>query len=117
MTGFIRPSKSPARSPVLFVPKKDGGLRLCVDYRGLNEITVKNRAPLPLIEEQLFLLRKARIYTKLDLRAAYNLIRIAKGDEWKTAFGTQLGLYEYLVMPFGLANAPAHFQSFINNIF
>ncbi|KAJ1596103.1 hypothetical protein NDA11_005179 [Ustilago hordei] len=115
--GFIRPSKSPARSPVLFVPKKDGGLRLCVDYRGLNEITVKNRAPLPLIEEQLFLLREARIYTKLDLRAAYNLIRIAKGDEWKTAFGTQLGLYEYLVMPFGLANAPAHFQSFINDIF
>ncbi|KAJ1038321.1 hypothetical protein NDA10_007461 [Ustilago hordei] len=102
---------------VLFVPKKDGGLRLCVDYRGLNKITVKNRAPLPLIEEQLFLLRKARIYTKLDLRAAYNLIRIAKGDEWKTAFGTQLGLYEYLVMPFGLANAPAHFQSFINDIF
>ncbi|KAJ1037018.1 hypothetical protein NDA10_001377 [Ustilago hordei] len=115
--GFIRPSKSPARSPVLFVPKKDGGLRLCVDYQGLNEITVKNRAPLPLIEEQLFLLRKARIYTKLDLRAAYNLIRIAKGDEWKTAFGTQLGLYEYLVMPFGLANALAHFQSFINDIF
>ncbi|CCF49973.1 related to retrotransposon nucleocapsid protein [Ustilago hordei] len=115
--GFIRPSKSPAQSPVLFIPKKDGGLRLCVDYRGLNEITVKNRAPLPLIEEQLFLLRKARIYTKLDLRAAYNLIRIAKGDEWKTAFGTQLGLYEYLVMPFGLANALAHFQSFINDIF
>ncbi|KAJ1038221.1 hypothetical protein NDA10_006570 [Ustilago hordei] len=115
--GFIRPSKSPAQSPVLFIPKKDGGLRLCVDYRGLNEITVKNRAPLPLIEEQLFLLRKARIYTKLDHRAAYNLIQIAKGDEWKTAFGTQLGLYEYLVMPFGLANAPAHFQSFINNIF
>ncbi|KAJ1034252.1 hypothetical protein NDA18_001116 [Ustilago nuda] len=109
--GFIRPSKSLARSPVLFVPKKDGGLRLCVDYQGLNKITVKNRAPLPLIEEQLFLLRKARIYTKLDLRAAYNLIWIAKGDEWKTAFGTQLGLYEYLVMPFGLANAPAHFHN------
>ncbi|KAJ1585161.1 hypothetical protein NDA11_001589 [Ustilago hordei] len=101
--GFIRPSKSLARSPVLFVPKKDGGLRLCVDYQGLNEITVKNRAPLPLIEEQLFLLRK--------------VIQIAKGDEWKTAFGTQLGLYEYLVMPFDLANAPAHFQSFINDIF
>ncbi|KAJ1022777.1 hypothetical protein NDA18_005113 [Ustilago nuda] len=115
--GFIRPLKSPARSPVLFVPKKDGGLRLCVDYQGLNEITVKNRAPLPLIKEQLFLLWKARIYTKLDLRAAYNLIWIAKGDEWKTAFSTQLGLYEYLVMPFGLANAPAHFQSFINGIF
>ncbi|SYW82085.1 uncharacterized protein UHO2_00570 [Ustilago hordei] len=115
--GFIRPLKSPARSPVLFVPKKDGGLRLCVDYRGLNEITVKNRALLPLIEEQLFLLQKVKIYSKLDLRAAYNLICIAKGDEWKTAFGTQLGLYEYLVMPFGLANAPAHFQSFINVIF
>ncbi|KAJ1597724.1 hypothetical protein NDA14_002239 [Ustilago hordei] len=115
--GFIRPSKTPARSPVLFVPKKDGGLRLCMDYRSLNEITLKNRAPLPLIEEQLFLLRKAKVYMKLDLRAAYNLIHIAKGDEWKTAFGTQLGLYEYLVMPFSLANAPAHFQSFINHIF
>ncbi|KAJ1035034.1 hypothetical protein NDA18_000637 [Ustilago nuda] len=112
--GFIRPSKSLARSPVLFVPKKDGGLRLCVDYRSLNEITLKNQAPLPLIKEQLFLLQKAKIYTKLDLWAAYNLIRIAKGDEWKTAFGTQLGLYEYLVMPFSLANAPAHFQPFIN---
>ncbi|KAJ1031102.1 hypothetical protein NDA18_002321 [Ustilago nuda] len=72
---------------------------------------------MPLIKEQLFLLQKARIYTKLDLRAAYNLIWIAKGDEWKMAFGTQLGLYEYLVMPFGLANAPAHFQPFINGIF
>ncbi|SNX86557.1 uncharacterized protein MEPE_05266 [Melanopsichium pennsylvanicum] len=109
--------KEPGRSPVLFVPKKDGGLRLCVDYRGLNEVTVKNRAPLPLIEEQLFLLRKAKIYTKLDLKAAYNLVRIANGDKWKTAFGTQLGLYEYLVMPFGLANAPAHFQSLINTIY
>ncbi|KAJ1018176.1 hypothetical protein NDA13_006492 [Ustilago tritici] len=115
--GFIQPSKSPARSPVLFVRKKDGGLRLCVDYQGLNKITVKNQAPLPLIEEQLFLLRKAKIYSKLDLRAAYNLIRIVKGDEWKTVFGTQLGLYEYLVMPFRLANAPAHFQSYINDIF
>ncbi|SOV04244.1 uncharacterized protein UDID_17035 [Ustilago sp. UG-2017a] len=85
--------------------------------KGPKEMSELRRAPLPLIEEQLFLLRKARIYTKLDLRAAYNLIRIAKGDEWKTAFGTQLGLYEYLVMPFGLANAPAHFQSFINDIF
>ncbi|KAJ1035140.1 hypothetical protein NDA18_000737 [Ustilago nuda] len=115
--GFIHPSKSPARSLVLFVPKKDGGLRLCMDYRGLNEITLKNRVLLPLIEEQLFLLRKAKIYTKLDLRAAYNLICITKGDEWKTAFSTQLGLYEHLVMPFSLANAPAHFQSFINHIF
>ncbi|CCF47885.1 hypothetical protein NDA11_000402 [Ustilago hordei] len=99
------------------MPKKDRGLRLCMDYHGLNEIMVKNWALLPLIKEQLFLLQKAKIYTKLDLQVAYNLICIAPGDEWKTAFGTQLGLYEYLVMPFGLANAPAHFQSFINNNF
>ncbi|KAJ1602958.1 hypothetical protein NDA14_002296 [Ustilago hordei] len=109
---LIEGGKPPQGPLYLKGPKEMSELR-----RGLNEITVKNRAPLPLIKEQLFLLRKARIYTKLDLRAAYNLIRIAKGDEWKTAFGTQLGLYEYLVMPFGLANAPAHFQSFINDIF
>ncbi|KAJ1604256.1 hypothetical protein NDA14_007374 [Ustilago hordei] len=109
---LIEGGKPPQGPLYLKGPKEMSKLR-----RGLNEITVKNRAPLPLIEEQLFLLRKARIYTKLDLRAAYNLIQIAKGDEWKTAFGTQLGLYEYLVMPFGLANAPAHFQSFINDIF
>ncbi|CCF49977.1 hypothetical protein NDA11_007394 [Ustilago hordei] len=115
--GFIWPSKSLARSLVLFVPKKDGGLRLCMDYCSLNEITLKNWVPLPLIKEQLFLLQKAKIYTKLDLQAAYNLICIMKGDEWKTAFSTQLGLYEYLVMLFGLPNVPAHFQSFINPIF
>ncbi|SPO42040.1 related to Gag-pol polyprotein [Pseudozyma flocculosa] len=115
--GFIRPSRSPARSPVLYVPKKDGSLRLCVDYRGLNKITVKNRTPLPLIDEMLGLLRRAKVYTKLDLRAAYNLIRIAAGDEWKTAFGTDFGLFEYLVMPFGLANAPGHFQTVVNTIF
>ncbi|SAM86330.1 related to retrotransposon nucleocapsid protein [Ustilago bromivora] len=115
--GFIRLSKSPARLLVLFIPKKDGGLRLCIDYHGLNEITVKNQAPLLLIKEQLFLLRRVKIYSKLDLKAAYNLIHITIGDEWKTTFGTQLGLYKYLVMPFGLANTPAHFQSFINHIF
>ncbi|SYW81645.1 uncharacterized protein UHO2_00167 [Ustilago hordei] len=91
--GFIQPSKSPARSLVLFIPKKDGGLRLCMDYHSLNEITIKNQVPMPLIEEQLFLLRKAKIYTKLDLQVAYNLIHIVKGDEWRTAFSTQLGLY------------------------
>ncbi|EPQ25611.1 uncharacterized protein PFL1_06929 [Pseudozyma flocculosa PF-1] len=115
--GFIRPSRSPARSPVLYVPKKDGSLCLCVDYRGLNKITVKNRTPLPLIDKMLGLLRRAKVYTKLDLRAAYNLIRIAAGDEWKTAFGTDFGLFEYLVMPFGLANAPGHFQTVVNTIF
>ena len=114
--GFIRPSSSPARAPVLFVKKKDGTLRLCVDYRGLNEITVKNRYPLPLIEETLDRIGKAKIYTKLDMRGAYNLIRIKPGEEWKTAFGTRYGHFEFLVMPFGLTNAPATFQNFVNDI-
>ncbi|KAJ1570839.1 hypothetical protein NDA11_004715 [Ustilago hordei] len=93
------------------------GPKEMAELRNLNEITIKNQVPMPLIEEQLFLLRKAKIYTKLDLQVAYNLIHIVKGDEWRTAFSTQLGLYKYLVMPFGLVNVPAHFQSFINNIF
>ena len=112
--GWIRRSSSPAGAPILFVPKKDGGLRLCVDYRGLNEITIKNRAPLPLISETLDRLSKAVIFTKLDLKDAYNRIRIRAGDEWKTAFRTRYGHYEYCVMPFGLCNAPATFQQYIN---
>ncbi|THC87561.1 hypothetical protein EYZ11_012993 [Aspergillus tanneri] len=112
--GWIRPSKSPAGAPIIFVPKSDGTLRLCVDYRGLNEITVKNRYPLPLVSETMDRLAGAKIYTKLDLRDAYHRIRIKKGDEWKTAFRTRYGHFEYTVMPFGLANAPATFQSYIN---
>jgi len=112
---FIRHSSSPAGAPVLFVKKSDGSLRLCVDYRGLNEITVKNRYPLPLIQETLTRLSKARWFTKLDLRGAYNLVRIAEGEEWKTAFRTRYGHFEYNVMPFGLTNAPASFQHFIND--
>ena len=104
--GFIRPSSSPAGSPILFVKKKDGSLRLCVDYRDLNEKTIKNRYPLPLIQETLMQLSKAKYFTKLDIRGAYNLIRIADGDEWKTVFQTRYGLFESLVMPFGLTNAP-----------
>lgn len=115
--GFIRPSQSPAAAPILFVKKKDGSLRLCVDYRGLNKITVKNRYPLPLITEMLNRLSTAKYFTKIDLRNAYNQIRIAKGDEWKTAFRTRYGLYEYLVMPFGLTNAPASFQHLVNSTF
>ncbi|SOV01837.1 uncharacterized protein UDID_18810 [Ustilago sp. UG-2017a] len=102
--GFISPSDSPAASPILFVKKKDGSLRLCVDYRGLNRITIRNRYPLPLIDELLDRLRKARFFTRIDLRGAYNLLRIAKGDEWKTAFRTRYGLFQYNVMPFGLTN-------------
>ena len=115
--GFITPSESPAGSPILFVKKKDGTLRLCVDYRKLNDITVKNRYPLPLIGDLLDQLRHARIYTKIDLRGAYNLLRISPGEEWKTAFRTRFGLFEYRVMPFGLTNAPATFQHLMNHIF
>lgn len=115
--GFIRASRSPAGAPILFVKKKDGSLRLCVDYRALNNITIKNRYPLPLIPEALDRLRKAKIYTKLDLRGAYNLVRVKKGDEWKTAFRTRYGHFECLVMPFGLTNAPAVFQHFMNDVF
>jgi hypothetical protein len=114
--GFIRASSSPAGAPILFVKKPGGGLRLCVDYRGLNEGTIKNRYPLPLIRETLMRLSKARYYSTLDVCGAYNLLRIAEGDEWKTAFRTRYGLYESLVMPFGLTNAPADFQRFINDV-
>jgi len=113
-SGFIRRSKSPAGSPILFVKKKDGGLRLCVDYRALNAITVRDRYPIPLISEILDRLRRAKTFTKIDLRGAYNLIRVKEGDEWKTAFRTRYGLFEYCVMPFGLANAPSTFQSYID---
>lgn len=115
--GFIRPSSSPAGAPILFVKKKDGSLRLCVDYRALNKITVKNRYPLPLISELLDRLRAAKYFTKIDLRGAYNLVRIAEGEEWKTAFRCRYGHFEYLVMPFGLTNAPATFQHFMNDTF
>ncbi len=115
--GFIRPSTSPASAGFFFVKKKDGGLRPCIDYRGLNENTVKFRYPLPLVPAALEQLRQAKYYTKLDLRNAYNLIRIREGDEWKTAFSTTSGHYEYLVMPFGLANSPSVFQAFMNDIF
>src|SRR5690606_19053446 len=98
------------------VKKKDGTLRLCVDYRALNKITVKDRCPLPLINETMDQLKEATIFTKLDLKGAYNLIRIKEGDEWKTAFRTRYGHFEYLVMPFGLTNAPATFQAFINDV-
>src|SRR3984885_3118416 len=111
--GFIQPSTSPAASPVLFVKKVNGSLRLCVDYRGLNAITTPNRYPLPLVSDLLDTIRGSRIFSKLNLKSAFNLLRVAKGDEWKTAFRTNEGLYEYLVMPFGLKNAPAAWQSFI----
>lgn len=112
--GWIRRSVSEAGAPILFAPKKDGTLRLCIDYRGLNEITVKDRCPLPLISETLDRLSGATVFSALDLKDAYYRIPIRKGDEWKTAFRTRYGHFEYQVMPFGLTNAPATFQAYIN---
>jgi hypothetical protein len=114
--GYIRASKSPAGAPIFFVKKKSGELRPVVDYRGLNSVTIKNRYPLPLINEMLTRFKDAKIFTKIDLRGAYNLVRIRNGDEWKTAFRCRFGHFEYLVMPFGLTNAPAIFQHLINDI-
>ncbi|XP_053571958.1 maestro heat-like repeat-containing protein family member 1 [Bombina bombina] len=114
----LRGLESPATGAgIFFVKNKDNSLRPIIDYRELNRRTKKNRYPLPLIPELVERLSKATVYTKLDLRGAYNLIRIREGDEWLTAFRTRYGLYEYLVMPFGLCNAPATFQYFINDIF
>ena len=114
---YIRPSKSPAGAPMFFVKKKSGELRPVIDYRGLNSVTVKNRYPLPLIHELLTRFTKAKFFTKIDLRGAYNLVRIKSGDKWKTAFRCRYGHFEYCVMPFGLTNAPAVFQNLMNEVF
>ena len=110
----IRPSNSPVASPVIVVKKPGGGLRFCVDYRAINAITIKNRYPIPRIRETLDRLCKAKFYTKLDIIAAFNRIRVKEGCEWLTAFTTRYGQFEYLVMPFGLCNAPSTFQNYIN---
>ena len=112
--GFIRPSSLAAASPILLVRKPDGGLRFCIDYRALNAVTVKNRYPISLISETLGKLAGAVKYTKLDVIHAFNRIRMREGHEWLTAFNSRYGQFEYLVMPFGLCNAPETFQGYIN---
>ena len=116
-TGRIRQSKSPIGAPVFFVKKKDGKLRFVQDYRALNLITRKNRYPLPLVDDLIHRLKGAKYFSKFDVRWGYNNVRIRKGDEWKAAFRTNRGLFEPLVMYFGLTNSPATFQTMMNEIF
>jgi hypothetical protein len=114
---FIWHSKFSTCVPILFVKKKDGSFRMCIDYCDLNKITIKNWNLLPLIFWFLDQLSQAKIYTKISLRGTYNLIQIKGGDEWKTVFRTMYGYFEYNVIPFGLTNAPAIFQYLMNDIF
>ncbi|KAM3344010.1 hypothetical protein P3S68_026101 [Capsicum galapagoense] len=116
-SGHIRPSKAPFGAPVLFQKKKEGMLRLCIDYRALNKVTVKNKYPIPLIADLFDRLGQAKVFTKMDLRKGYYQVRIAEGDEAKTTCVTRYGSYEWLVMPFGLTNAPATFYTLMIKIF
>jgi hypothetical protein len=115
--GYIRPSSSPWGCPALFVKKKDGSLRLRVDYRPLNAVTIKNKYPLPRIDVLFYQLARAKVFSKIDLRSGYHQIKIRPCDIPQTAFSTRYGLYEFLVMSFGLTNAPAYFMYLINYVF
>jgi hypothetical protein len=116
-TGCIRQSKSPLGAPVFFIKKKDGKLRFVQDYQALNAITRKNHYLLPFIDDLIHQLKDARYFTKLDVRWGYNNVCIREGDEWKATFCTNMGLFEPLVMYFGLTNSPATFQTMMNEIF
>jgi hypothetical protein len=115
--GFIRLSSSPWGAPVLFVQKKDGSQRMCVDYRSLNDVTIKNKYPLPCIEDLFDQMRGARVFSKIDLRSGFHQMKIRPSDIPKTAFSTRYGLYDFTVMSFGLTNAPAYFMNLMNKVF
>jgi hypothetical protein len=116
-TGYIRPSSSPSGALVLFVQKKDGSQQMCVDYRSLNDVTIKNKYPLPRIDDLFDQMRGARVFSKIDLRSGYHQMKIQPSDIPKTAFSTRCGLYESTVMSFGLTNAPAYFMNLMNKVF
>ncbi|GKF26994.1 putative reverse transcriptase domain-containing protein [Tanacetum coccineum] len=114
--GFITPSSSPWGAPVLFVKKQDGSFRMCIDYRELNKLTVKNRYPLPRIDDLFDQLQGSSLYSKIDLRLGYHQLRVREEDIPKTAFRTRYGHYEFQVMPFSLMNAPAIFMDLMNRV-
>ena len=115
--GFIRPSTSPWGAPVLFVKKKDGSLRLCIDYRQVNQATMRNQYLLPRIDELFDQLHRSRVYFKIDLRSGYHQLRVRENDVSKTTFRTRYSHYEFLVTPFGLTNALAAFMDLMNRVF
>ena len=115
--GYIRPSVSPWRAPVLFMKKKDGIMRLCINCRQLNKVTMRNKYPLPRIDDLFDQLQGARVFSKIDLRLGYHQLKIKAADVPKTTFRTRYGHYEFLVMPFGLTNALAAFMDLMNRVF
>jgi hypothetical protein len=115
--GFIRPSVSPWGAPILFVKKKDGSMRLCIDYRELNKVTIKNSYPLSRIDDLFDQLQGSQVFSKIDLRSGYHQLKVQEKDVQKTVFRTRYGHYEFLVMPFRLSNAPAAFMDMMNRIF